>query len=116
MLFYDTIIKADSGLSSQEGKLNISLQERINDLKVRHQNLEKMLDDETDRMQRDDVHISDLKKQKLAIKDQIENLKVHSQVFMLDDRLWFKNDHLQINLTLKLRKTNYDFDHYTGSG
>ena len=58
--------------------MNISLQERINDLKVRHQNLEKMLDDETHRMQRDDAHISDLKKQKLAIKDQIENLKVHS--------------------------------------
>ena len=58
--------------------MNISLQERIKDLKVRHQNLEKMLDDETRRMQRDDNHISDLKKQKLAIKDQIENLKVYS--------------------------------------
>ena len=58
--------------------MNISLQERINDLKVRHQNLEKMLDDETHRVQRDDVHVSDLKKQKLAIRDQIENLKLHS--------------------------------------
>ena len=58
--------------------MNISLQKRINDLKVRHQNLEKMLDDETHRVQRDDVHISDLKKQKLAIRDQIENLKLHS--------------------------------------
>ena len=58
--------------------MDISRQERINNLKVRHQNLEKMLDDETHRAQRDDVHISDLKKQKLVIKDQIENLKLHS--------------------------------------
>ena len=58
--------------------MNNSRQERINDLKVQHQNIEKMLDDETHRMRRDDVHISDLKKQKLAIKDQIETLKVHA--------------------------------------
>jgi len=55
--------------------LNINLQERINDLKAKHQNLEKMLNDESLRQQPDDVHITDLKKQKLAIKDEIASLK-----------------------------------------
>ena len=58
--------------------MNISLQERIDNLKEQHQNLEKLLDDENHRVNPNDVHITDLKKQKLAIKDQIENLKVHS--------------------------------------
>ena len=58
--------------------MNISMQERIEDLKAQHQSLERMLDDECHRSQPDDYHITDLKKQKLAIKDQIENLKAQT--------------------------------------
>ncbi len=55
--------------------MRINLQERIDDLKAKHQNLEKMLTDESLRQHPDDLHITDLKKQKLAIKDEIASLK-----------------------------------------
>ena len=55
--------------------MNNNLHERIEDLKAQHKNLEKMLADESLRQHPDDFHITDLKKQKLAIKDEIESLK-----------------------------------------
>ena len=55
--------------------MSINLQERIEDLKAQHQNLEKMLTDESLRQHPDVFHITDLKKQKLAIKDEIASLK-----------------------------------------
>ena len=61
-----------------EEEFNMSLQERIDDLKTQHQNLEKMLSDENHRAQPDDIQISDLKKQKLAIKDEIANLEAQA--------------------------------------
>ena len=54
------------------------MQEQIDDLRTQHQNLEKMLDNENHRQQPDDIHISDLKKQKLAIKDQIASLEMQA--------------------------------------
>lgn len=56
----------------------MSLQERIEDLKSQHQNLENMLNDENHRPHPDNVHISELKKQKLAIKDEIANLEAQA--------------------------------------
>ena len=56
----------------------MNMQERIDDLRAQHQNLEKMLDYENDRQHLDDIHISDLKKQKLAIKDEIASLETQA--------------------------------------
>ena len=56
----------------------MNMQERIDDLRAQHQNLEKMLDCENDRQRLDDIHISDLKKQKLAIKDEIASLETQA--------------------------------------
>ena len=56
----------------------MSMQERIDDLRAQHQNLEKMLDYENDRQRLDDIHISDLKKLKLAIKDEIASLETQA--------------------------------------
>ena len=58
--------------------MNMNMQERIDDLRAQHQNLEKMLDCENDRQRLDDIHISDLKKQKLAIKDEIASLETQA--------------------------------------
>ena len=56
----------------------MNMQERINDLRAQHQNLEKILDNENHRSHHDDIHIADLKKQKLAIKDQIASLEARA--------------------------------------
>ena len=56
----------------------MNMLERIDDLKTQHQNLEKLLDNENHRLQPDNIHIADLKKQKLAIKDQIASLEAQA--------------------------------------
>ena len=56
----------------------MNMQERIDDLRAQHQNLEKILDAENHRSDHDDIHIADLKKQKLAIKDQIASLEAQA--------------------------------------
>ena len=56
----------------------MNMQERIDDLRAQHQDLEKILDNENYRPHHDDIHISDLKKQKLAIKDQIASLEAQA--------------------------------------
>ena len=58
--------------------MNMNMQERIDDLRAQHQNLEKILDNENHRPHHDDIHIADLKKQKLAIKDQIASLEAQA--------------------------------------
>ena len=58
--------------------MNMSMQERIDGLRAQHQNLEKMLDNENHRLHPDDIHIADLKKKKLAIKDQIASLQAQA--------------------------------------
>lgn len=50
---------------------------RIDALKERHANLDTALDTETNRPMPDDVAIHDLKRQKLAIKDEIARLERH---------------------------------------
>ena len=49
----------------------MSLDERIEALKAKHQSLESQIEDENNRPNPDDVHIASLKKQKLRIKDEI---------------------------------------------
>jgi len=49
-------------------------QERIESLRARHEALESKLDFETNRPHPDEIVVSELKKQKLRIKDEIENL------------------------------------------
>ena len=56
----------------------MSLQERIEDLRAQHQNLEKALDEEHHRPHPDDIQIASLKKQKLALKDQIASLEAQA--------------------------------------
>ena len=52
----------------------MSLGERIEALKAKHQALEEALNEESSRPRPDDFHIVSLKKQKLRIKDEIANL------------------------------------------
>ncbi|MEK9752992.1 MAG: YdcH family protein [Rhodospirillaceae bacterium] len=52
----------------------MSLHERIEALRQRHQELEAQLDDATSHFI-DDIEVHDLKKQKLAIKDEIADLE-----------------------------------------
>ena len=56
----------------------MNMQERIDDLRAQHQSLEKILDNESHQLHPDDIHMADLKKQKLAIKDQIANLQAQT--------------------------------------
>ena len=52
--------------------------ERIDELKSRHQDLEKALDEENHRPHPDDIQIATLKKQKLALKDEIASLETQA--------------------------------------
>ncbi len=56
----------------------MSMQERIDGLRAQHQTLEKMLDNENTRLHPDNINIADLKKQKLAIKDQLASLQAQA--------------------------------------
>lgn len=55
----------------------MSVDERIQSLKVRHSQLENELEQETHRPHPDDVHITEIKRQKLRLKDQIAALSAH---------------------------------------
>lgn len=52
----------------------MSLEERIEALKNRHQALEAAIQEETNRPHPDDYEIASLKKQKLRIKDEIASI------------------------------------------
>ncbi len=52
----------------------MSLDERINGLKSKHQALEAAIEGENNRPHPDDIEIASLKKQKLRIKDEIATL------------------------------------------
>jgi len=52
----------------------MSLQERIDALKEKHHALDTELEQENARPHPDDAHVAELKKQKLAIKDEIASL------------------------------------------
>jgi len=52
----------------------MSLAERIESLKDKHQSLESAIEQEHHRPHPDDLEIADLKKRKLALKDEISQL------------------------------------------
>ncbi|MBT6095490.1 MAG: YdcH family protein [Rhodospirillaceae bacterium] len=52
----------------------MSMQDRIEALRTRHQEIETALDDATSHFD-DDISVHELKKQKLAIKDEIAQLE-----------------------------------------
>ena len=52
----------------------MSLEDRVKTLQEKHQDLEKILEEEESRPLPDNIVIHDLKRQKLAIKDEIARL------------------------------------------
>ncbi|MFQ5764588.1 MAG: YdcH family protein [Rhodospirillales bacterium] len=52
----------------------MSLDERIDALKTKHQALEAAIEEENNRPQPDDFQIASLKKQKLRIKDELASI------------------------------------------
>jgi hypothetical protein len=57
-----------------EGDYTMSLEERIESLKTKHQALENAIEQETSRPHPDDYEIASLKKQKLRIKDELASI------------------------------------------
>ena len=55
----------------------MSLDDKIEALKMKHHELEDALEKQTSRPQPDEVEISIIKKQKLRIKDQLASLAAH---------------------------------------
>lgn len=52
----------------------MSVEDRVKTLQEKHQNLERILEEEENRPMPDNIVIHDLKRQKLAIKDEIVRL------------------------------------------
>jgi hypothetical protein len=52
----------------------MSLEDRVKTLEEKHQDLERILEEEENRPMPDNIAIHDLKRQKLAIKDEISRL------------------------------------------
>lgn len=52
----------------------MSLEDRVSTLQVKKEDLEKLLEEEENRPLPDNITVHDLKRQKLAIKDEIERL------------------------------------------
>ncbi|NQW00902.1 MAG: YdcH family protein [Rhodospirillales bacterium] len=55
----------------------MSLQDRIESLKVKHATIEHALETKSSRPHPDDVELAELKKKKLAIKDEIVSISTH---------------------------------------
>lgn len=55
----------------------MSLEDRIQSLKLRHRQLETELEQEAHRPHPDDFHIAEIKRQKLKLKDEIATLSAH---------------------------------------
>ena len=53
----------------------MAIEARIRELGVRHQTLERAIEDEISRPAADAVRLTDLKRQKLRLKEEMENLK-----------------------------------------
>ncbi len=49
----------------------MSIEDRLESLRTKHANLEAELEDEARRPQPDDVHVYELKRQKLRLKDEM---------------------------------------------
>lgn len=54
----------------------MTMEDRVETLKARHARLEHEIDDEVHRPLPDQTHVTELKRQKLRIKDQIERLSL----------------------------------------
>ncbi|HEY1880500.1 MAG TPA: DUF465 domain-containing protein [Caulobacteraceae bacterium] len=53
----------------------MAIEARIRELGLRHQTLERAIEDELSRPSADDLRIMELKRQKLRLKEELENLK-----------------------------------------
>jgi hypothetical protein len=53
----------------------MAIEARIRELGVRHQTLERAIEDEISRPAADAVRVTDLKRQKLRLKEEMESLK-----------------------------------------
>lgn len=53
----------------------MAVEARLRELGVRHQSLEKAIQDELRRPSGDDLKLQELKRQKLKLKDELENLR-----------------------------------------
>jgi hypothetical protein len=53
----------------------MAIEARIRELGVRHQTLERAIQDELSRPIADDLRLQDLKRQKLRLKEELESLK-----------------------------------------
>lgn len=53
----------------------MAIEARIRELDVRHQNLERAIQDEITRPSSDTVRLHDLKRQKLRLKEELETLR-----------------------------------------
>ena len=53
----------------------MALESRIRELSVRHKSLERAIEDEISRPAADSARLTDLKRQKLRLKEQMESLK-----------------------------------------
>ena len=53
----------------------MALEARIRELGLRHQTLERAIEDELSRPSGDDLRVMELKRQKLRLKEELENLK-----------------------------------------
>ncbi|ATQ41458.1 YdcH family protein [Caulobacter mirabilis] len=54
----------------------MALDARIRELGNRHQTLERLIEDEMSRPVSDDIRLKELKRQKLRLKEEIENLRM----------------------------------------
>ena len=53
----------------------MAMEARLRELGARHQSLEKAIQDELRRPSSDDLKLKELKRQKLKLKDELENLR-----------------------------------------
>jgi hypothetical protein len=55
--------------------MTMAIEARIRELGVRHQSLERAIEDEVSRPAADTVRVHELKRQKLRLKEELESLK-----------------------------------------
>jgi hypothetical protein len=60
-----------------EEDIIVSLQNRIDSLKAKHATIKHKLDAQSKTLHRNEIELSTLKKQKLAIKDELERINFH---------------------------------------
>jgi len=56
----------------------MAIEARIRELGVRHQTLERAIEDEASRPAADALRVKDLKRQKLRLKEELEGLRSHA--------------------------------------